>query len=339
MLFRDSGRHRRLPHDPGRHQGRKRTPARSRRIAALTATAWVAVVTALAGLLVTGASSRTMVTAAPGSSARAAASTAVPEAGTRLAVTQTEQAIRLRILSRAGQSRAHHEAAGMSWTVRPGQTLSGIAGSWCGASEDWTGLYAVNKAVIGGNPDLIMPGQRYSRGCYQGRAPPASALSSSPSHRSSDGRIWGISWGYPNYCGDGDGDGWDVSCASRGASATATATAQSRESDATARPADSPGSGSGSGHHRHHHYYSSAGTYRGSSSYEQCVISRESGGNSQVMNSSGHYGLYQFSESTWEAYGGSAADFGHASAAEQHRIFANAMAQGGQSNWSPYDGC
>jgi hypothetical protein len=24
---------------------------------------------------------------------------------------------------------------------------------------------------------------------------------------------------------------------------------------------------------------------------------------------------------------------------EQNRVFNNAMAQGGQSNWSPYDGC
>ena len=76
-----------------------------------------------------------------------------------------------------------------------------------------------------------------------------------------------------------------------------------------------------------------------SSSFEACVIARESGGNAQVMNSSGHYGLYQFSQSTWVAYGGSAADFGHASAAEQHQVFSNAVAQGGQSNWSPYDGC
>lgn len=75
------------------------------------------------------------------------------------------------------------------------------------------------------------------------------------------------------------------------------------------------------------------------SGFQACVISRESGGNSQVMNSSGHYGLYQFSASTWQAYGGSAADFGHASVAEQNQVFATAMAQGGQSNWSPYDGC
>ena len=83
----------------------------------------------------------------------------------------------------------------------------------------------------------------------------------------------------------------------------------------------------------------SGGTYSGGGGFQSCVIARESGGNSQVMNSSGHYGLYQFSASTWQAYGGSAADFGHASVAEQNRVFNNAIAQGGQSNWSPYDGC
>jgi LysM repeat protein len=83
-----------------------------------------------------------------------------------------------------------------------------------------------------------------------------------------------------------------------------------------------------------------ASTYSGSSgSFQACVIARESGGNSQVMNGSGHYGLYQFSASTWAAYGGNPADFGHASAAEQNQVFANAMAAGGQSNWAPYDGC
>jgi Transglycosylase-like domain len=83
----------------------------------------------------------------------------------------------------------------------------------------------------------------------------------------------------------------------------------------------------------------SGGSYSGSGGFQSCVIARESGGNSQVMNSSGHYGLYQFSASTWQAYGGSAASFGHASVAEQNQVFNNAIAQGGQSNWSPYDGC
>ena len=81
----------------------------------------------------------------------------------------------------------------------------------------------------------------------------------------------------------------------------------------------------------------SGGTPGGS--FGQCVVARESGGNSQVMNSSGHYGLYQFSAGTWVAYGGSAASFGNASVAQQNQVFANALAQGGQSNWSAYDGC
>ena len=81
-------------------------------------------------------------------------------------------------------------------------------------------------------------------------------------------------------------------------------------------------------------------TYSGSGgSFQACVIARESGGNPQVMNGSGHYGLYQFSASTWAAYGGNPADFGNASVAEQNQVFANAIAAGGQSNWAPYDGC
>jgi hypothetical protein len=83
-----------------------------------------------------------------------------------------------------------------------------------------------------------------------------------------------------------------------------------------------------------------ATTYSGTSGFQQCVISRESGGNPQVMNSSGHYGLYQFSASTWAAYGGNPADFGDASVSEQNQVFDNAMSHpGGEDNWAPYDGC
>ncbi len=82
-----------------------------------------------------------------------------------------------------------------------------------------------------------------------------------------------------------------------------------------------------------------AATYSGGSGLQQCIISRESGGNSQVVNASGHYGLYQFSASTWQAYGGSAGSFGNASVAQQNQVFNNAIAAGGASNWTPYDGC
>jgi LysM repeat protein len=83
----------------------------------------------------------------------------------------------------------------------------------------------------------------------------------------------------------------------------------------------------------------SASTYTGGGGFQSCVIARESGGNSQVMNSSGHYGLYQFSSGTWAAYGGNPASFGNASVSEQNQVFNNAVAAGGQSNWAPYDGC
>jgi hypothetical protein len=82
----------------------------------------------------------------------------------------------------------------------------------------------------------------------------------------------------------------------------------------------------------------SQGTATGGS-FGACVRSRESGGNYQATNAGGYYGAYQFSASTWAAYGGNPADFGNASTAEQDQVFANAVAQGGQSNWAPYDGC
>ena len=86
------------------------------------------------------------------------------------------------------------------------------------------------------------------------------------------------------------------------------------------------------------HYGPRSATTLGS--FAQCVIQRESGGRSQVMNPTGHYGLYQFAYGTWVAYGGNPAAFGHASVAQQNQVFAKAMATpGGANNWRPYDGC
>jgi LysM repeat protein len=79
-------------------------------------------------------------------------------------------------------------------------------------------------------------------------------------------------------------------------------------------------------------------TYPGGA-FGACVVAAESGGNPQIMNASGHYGLYQFSYSTWVAYGGNPAEFGDATVAEQNQVFANALAEGGEDNWAPYDGC
>lgn len=130
------------------------------------------------------------------------------------------------------------------------------------------------------------------------------------------------SYGHPYYCGDGDGDGWDLPCSElhRGGSA----------------PAPQPSSSGG-----YQAVTVSAGVVStaGDGSYQACVISRESGGNPDIWNASGHWGLYQFSESTWVAAGGSAADFGHASVAEQNRVFASAYSLWGTQPWSPSDHC
>ena len=76
-----------------------------------------------------------------------------------------------------------------------------------------------------------------------------------------------------------------------------------------------------------------------SSSFQACVIAAESGGDAQIWNASGHYGLYQFSEQTWVAAGGSPSLFGHASAAYQTQVFWDAYRLWGTSPWAPYDGC
>jgi LysM repeat protein len=105
--------------------------------------------------------------------------------------------------------------------------------------------------------------------------------------------------------------------------------APSSASGGTSEPAQSSGTAADASY---------SGTYPGGA-FGQCVVAAESGGNPQIMNSTGHYGLYQFSAATWAAYGGNPADFGHASVAEQNQVFANALAAGGEDNWAPYDGC
>lgn len=85
---------------------------------------------------------------------------------------------------------------------------------------------------------------------------------------------------------------------------------------------------------------SSGGTVQAApGSFQACVIARESGGNAQVWNATGHWGLYQFSYGTWVAHGGDPALFGNAGAAYQTQIFWNTVAKDGTSDWAPYDGC
>ncbi|HJD80872.1 LysM peptidoglycan-binding domain-containing protein [Streptomyces viridifaciens] len=50
------------------------------------------------------------------------------------------------------------EAGPETWTVRPGDTLGGIAQE-VGSPDGWSTLYALNRQTIGDDPDLILPGQ------------------------------------------------------------------------------------------------------------------------------------------------------------------------------------
>jgi LysM repeat protein len=186
-----------------------------------------------------------------------------------------------------------------TYTVQSGDTLSKISKDVYGKTGDWPWLYHVNASELK-DPNLIYPGEKLN----VPSDPPAHFDFTVPSTRSSY---------VPKHAAPERPD------SDSGGSVTVSATASS----------SSTGSSS-----------AGSSTYTGANgSFQACVIQRESGGNPNVMNASGHYGLYQFSESTWVAYGGSAADFGHASVAEQNQVFANAMARGGESNWAPYDGC
>ena len=82
-----------------------------------------------------------------------------------------------------------------------------------------------------------------------------------------------------------------------------------------------------------------ATSHSGGSSFQQCVIARESGGNPRAVNpTSGAGGLYQFLPSTWAALGHDGLPQ-NASVAEQNQAFQEQYAQSGTAAWSPYDGC
>jgi hypothetical protein len=189
--------------------------------------------------------------------------------------------------------------------------LSGIAASHCnGHANDWTGIYQANRATIGSNPNLIQPGQRLTVKCDD----PPQLLRLGSTSAAPAAPATGGSYGHPNFCGDGDGDGWDIACPQQQQHAVFTAPAHQASPSG---PVSTAGMGS----------------------YQACVISRESGGNSQVMNASGHYGLYQFDYGTWVSGGGAGGDFGHASVSEQNQVFAAVYAARGTQPWSPSDGC
>ena len=69
-----------------------------------------------------------------------------------------------------------------------------------------------------------------------------------------------------------------------------------------------------------------------------CIRNAEEGG-SYAWGPGNGGGAYQFALGTWEKYGGAASEYGVAGPAYQDQIFDNAVAAGGASNWTSYDGC
>jgi LysM repeat protein len=215
-----------------------------------------------------------------------AATSAAAAAASKVPAAYRPAPDKARLLAARG---ARHKAAPAStYTVRPGDSLSAIAGRVYHNAADWPVLYWQNHDQVRWANDINV-GQVLTVPALPGKipAPPAQ-----------------MSPGYtPRH---------STSAVTQTAPATATT---------SATPAASW-----------------SGTYPGGA-FGACVVARESGGNPQIWNPSGHWGLYQFSAATWAAYGGNPADFGSAGVAEQNAVFATALAQGGQSNWSPYDGC
>ncbi|MFI5804249.1 transglycosylase family protein [Streptomyces sp. NPDC051561] len=72
-------------------------------------------------------------------------------------VKQVKPAKADRVMPRADRGAGRAPAAGGSYVVRRGDTLGGIAQAH---RVGWQKLYAANRAVVGGDPDLILPGMR-----------------------------------------------------------------------------------------------------------------------------------------------------------------------------------
>jgi len=235
-----------------------------------------------------------------------AAASVVPSAATQHAtVPQAYQRgpTRAQLLAVAKHAASHKAGSGLpTWyTVRPGDSLSSIAERVYHNSSAWPVLYWRNHDQVRW-ANVITAGQKLRVPKEPAHIPAApKQLAPTPIHTATHYK--------PRH-------------------ARPTATTDEAETQSAPDTQSAPATSSASW----------SGAYPGGA-FGACVVARESGGNSQVMNSTGHYGLYQFSASTWAAYGGNPADFGHASVAEQNQVFANALAQGGQSNWSPYDGC
>ncbi|MEU6376143.1 transglycosylase family protein [Streptomyces sp. NPDC046909] len=92
----------------------------------------------------------------PTCSARAGAYGSAPSASSGSTTTKAAPSKPSKAPARS-KSHTDRSASRGDYTVRKGDTLSGIAARH---GTTWQRIYAANKAVIGGDPDMIVPGQR-----------------------------------------------------------------------------------------------------------------------------------------------------------------------------------
>ena len=218
-----------------------------------------------------------------------------------------------------------------AYTVQPGDTLSSIAAHFYGSPSRWPSLWWVNRrSVI--DPDVLAAGQNLTLRNWHPEAAwlTEAALAAAPApppaaaapRRDPAADAAHVTYSDPAsaaHDGDGDHDG-DASDASSG---TVPGSAATYSHPAPAPSAAQPATVS---------YSAAAG------SFQQCVISHESGGNPSAVNpSSGAGGLYQFMPQTWASLGYSGSPQS-ASVATQNAAFQKLYAQSGASPWSS-DGC
>lgn len=198
-----------------------------------------------------------------------------------------------------------------SYHIQPGDTLSGIATAHR-VQGGYSALAVLNDLP---DPDLIVAGR------YLKIPQASSSTSSTPSHPT-------LQPGTGRHRGTGSNS--DKTPLRAAAPAAPSRTAPSRTAPGTSRSATRSAVKPRSGSTSH--------STSGYSGMQLCIVQHESGGNPQIWNPTGHWGLYQYDRSTWIESGGSASSFGNASAAEQNRIFQRTVAMRGYQPWTG-DGC
>jgi LysM repeat protein len=111
---------------------------------------------AVAGALAAGGAASAVATAAPAGAATQASQ--ITQAGQVTQASQVVQASQARASATAVAGRVARTEAGRSYTVRAGDTLSGIAQRFYGHAGDWPYLYRINRGTVS-DPNLIYTGE------------------------------------------------------------------------------------------------------------------------------------------------------------------------------------